>query len=463
MRRLGLRTGKVAFHQGLGGSKRVSSLTGSGTSRNDCFRAVRLLALAIALGPLFASPFAVAAPPAKSGRPAPKPVDMDLPGKSNEIKSILRTGKIDPADQELFDNYFNNFLFEQFTNPWQGMKQAVYRYSLDDLPRLCKDLRNFLLLDKSGSAYKHLNDLVLKKCGELVKGQYPSHDAAIKVNAVLLLGELNETDESGKPKPWAKPFGALVGIMVGSAQKYPDHLKAAAMVGIERYAAAGAIPADSSKKVIDALVALVNQQVPPAGRDSEVHQFMRRNAGQILAHIGNPGPDNSVVKALEKSAADPKMRPTLRCEMALFIGQLKIPPATKIDMQGLANAVGHEAVDVCKQELDSAKTANRPPSRRILLLALLTAKEALVGGDSKSGLTAATAGAPAQKFIGNLYGKVKAMQTECESSDTDTLVDAEVTEINAKLADLESSLVAQAPAKAAPVAAAAAGKQAVKQ
>ncbi len=267
-----------------------------------------MLALAIAFASSLAMPLGAAPAPKAAARVA-KPVDMELPGKSNEIKGILRAGKIDPADQELFDNYFNNFLFEQFTNPWPQLR-APHRYSLDDLPRLRKDLRNYLLLDKSGTAYVHLNDLVLTKCKDIAFGApYPSHDAAIKVNAMLMMGELNEFDQSGKPKPWAKPFPYLLGTMTSPKSK--DHLKAAAMVGIERYAAAGAIPADSSKKVIDALVALVNQADPPAGRDSEVHQFMRRNAGQILAHIGNPGPENSVVKALEKAAADPKMRPTL--------------------------------------------------------------------------------------------------------------------------------------------------------
>jgi hypothetical protein len=381
-------------------------------------------------------------------------IDKALPNKKNEIQAMLRAGNIQPADEALFDSYFNDFLLEQFVNPWPGLPK-IFTYSLDDLPRLRKDIKNFLNLDKTGTAYKHLNDLILKKItkkGGLLGVTHPDHDAAIKYNALLLLGDLNEIDASGKPKPWATPFPTL--LLAATSPKAKDYMKVAAMVGIERYAAFGAIPQAKTSAVIDAMVALVNLQDPPANRDPAVHQYLRRSAGQILAYIGSPGPNNSVVKAFEKVVADPKTRPTMRCEMALFLGQIKYPQPVKVDLQQLANSLGHETVEVCRQEIDTAKAANRAPSRRILLYAALTAKEALGGSDSKGGLNAAAAGAPAQKFIGSLYGKVKALQIECESSDTDTLVDAEVGEVNAKLADLESVLAAKAAPKAEPVAAA---------
>jgi hypothetical protein len=312
---------------------------------------------------------------------------------------------------------------------------------------LRKKIKNLLSLDKTGDAHARLNDLLYSKLKDIVsKGKYGSRDATIKYNALLLFGDLNEVEDPSKPKPWAKPFPML--LSVAQSSKVKDYMKVAALIGIERYAALGAIPPDKQAEVIKEMVALLNQAEPPAGRDATAQQFLRRSAAQILAYVGSPGPDNSVVKALEKVVTDSKARPEFRCEMAQFLGQLKYPPASKVDLQKLANAVGHQAVDVCKQELDAAKTANRAASRRIILYALFSAKEALGGSDGKSGLTAAAAGAPAQKFIGNLYVKLKALQVECESSDTtDDLVDTEILEVTPKLNDLEGLLAPRTPAK----------------
>lgn len=408
-------------------------MTASKTTRIDTGRAAWTMVLAVCFGWSLARA-SIGAPPADTGIEK-----KDLPKQRTEIQTILRAAKI-PADQaKLFDSYFNDYLLEQFVKPWPGLPR-IYSYSLDELPRLRQSLKNLLTLAKSGEAHDRLNALIYDKItSEIIKGNYKEHDAAVKYNALLLLGDLNEDDEPGKPKPWAKPFPLLLKVLQ-SARK--DYMKTAALVGIERYAAAGAIPAASMADLTKLLVDLVNQEDPPAGRDPAAHQYLRRCAGEILALIGSPGPDNSVVKALASVAADPKARPTFRCEMAQYLGQLKYPPATKVDLQQLANSLGHQAVEICKQELDAAKAASRAPDRRMIVYALYSAKEAVGGSDGKSGLVAAAAGAPAQKFVGSLYAKLKSLHAKFDGSDKDDDLDDDLvdTEVSAKINDLDGML-----------------------
>ncbi len=375
----------------------------------------------------------------------------ELPKKKSDIQAILRAGSIAPADAALFDKFFNEFLLEQFVKPWPNMR-GPFAYSLDDLPKLRRDIKNLLLLAKSGPAHDRVNALVYDVLAKVLRSSYPDHEAAIKYNALLLLGDLNEDDQPGKPKPWSKPFPVLLKVV--QSPKFKDYMKTAALVGIERYAVLGAIPADNVADVTKVLVDLVNQQDPPAGRDPAAHQYLRRCAGEILAFIGRPGPGNCVVKALENVAVDPKARPTLRCEMAQFLGQLKYPPAAKVDLQQLANGLGHQTIEVCKQELDAAKAANRAPRRRMIVYSLASTMVAVGGNDGKGGLKSSASGTTAE-FIGSLYAKVKLLHSECESSDSaDGLLDTEAVEISAKLDDLERVLAPKTAAKPEPLMAA---------
>jgi hypothetical protein len=184
------------------------------------------------------------------------------------------------------------------------------------------------------------------------------------------------------------------------------------------------------------LLKLVEQKEPPAGRDAAAHQYIRRGAAQILALLGNPGPNNSVVKAIEAAAMDPSAKPTIRCEMAQFLGQLKYPKTAEADVKRLATEVSHQSVDICKQELAAADSAGRTPSKRMILYALDSAVRSL--GEGRSGLQAAVSGTPTQKAISNMSQKFKAVSafiSESETADTGLSL-----EIKGKVAELETQL-----------------------
>jgi hypothetical protein len=340
---------------------------------------------------------------------------------------------------DLFKQYFEEYFFQQFTQP------TGRAYSLDDLPKLRRDLRNYFSACRSPAAYEYLSAATLKRMKEILKGKFDkAHDAAIKYNALLAVGEMNDQEEGGKGKPSAAASALLVQLLKAADGKaVKDYMKAAALVSLERHALVpGAIGDKTRTELTEALVKLLEQKEPPAGREAAAHQYMRRSAGQILAILGSPGPGNSVAKAMEGAASDSTAPPTFRCEMVQYLGQLKYQKPSDAEVQRLAQCVTRQAVDVCKQEIDAARAANnRPPSRRMILYALDSAMKGLQGTDGRSGLQAAVANQQSEtrKAIGAVYLKLKTLSSELEKSDNIT-DDALALEVSGKIGELENSL-----------------------
>ena len=317
-----------------------------------------------------------------------------LASRRGEITKILRERDI-PADQaKFFDDYFNRFL-QQFVAPERP-------YDINDLPKVRSHLKIYLSTGKNGQAHDRLNELVLKKMLDILKNdKLGPHQATIQYNALLVIGDLNQDEgdgKNGKPLPGSYPH------LINALRSSKESLKAAALVGLDRYAAAGAVPADKTADLTKTLLELLTQQEPPAGRSAAAHAYLRRDAAQVLASLGSPGPGDSVVKAFEAIVSDPHARTTLRCEITQFLGQLKYPPNSKVDFQQLANLIGHQTVEICQQELEAALAAKRPASRRLIMYSLYSS------GLGLNGLKAAAPeGAPARDFLDKLRGQLGAV------------------------------------------------------
>jgi hypothetical protein len=334
-----------------------------------------------------------------------------LAGKRNEITKMLRDKEI--TDSVLFDGFFKEYFLKQFVKP-------TTPYSLDDLHKVRAHLKIYLVTGKTGAAHDRLNELVLEQLTKVVlsRESFGEYDSAIRYNAMLTLGELNDED-TPEGKPWSRPLDSVL-LRAVTSKSLRDYLKVGALIGIERYATAKAIAPAKATEVSKVMFDLVKQSDPPADRDPAVHAWIRRAAAQVLVSLGTLGPDNNVIQALTGILMSPQARPTVRCEVAQLLGQLKYPVNAKVDYQSLANYVGHETLELCKREIDSAKADNRPASRRMLAYVLSSASLGLEGNDGKGGLWAAAAAAPdSQKFIDTLRAKVKSLAASLDDSDSD--------------------------------------------
>jgi hypothetical protein len=193
------------------------------------------------------------------------------------------------------------------------------------------------------------------------------------------------------------------------------------------------------------MLEMVNQNEPPANRTAEANDWFRRRAGQVLASFGNPGPGNSVVKAFESVVADSDAGPMTRCEFAQYLGQLKYPPSAKTDLSALANSLGHMAADICKQELESAKLANRAPSRQVVVYSLFSAGAGLGTGGKGILPLVETSPAKEKEFVDKLRKRLGSLYKWIDDPkfDEDTLA----AELGGKINELETELSAKPTAK----------------
>jgi len=347
---------------------------------------------------------------------------------STEIRGILSEGTLSASQKSAVTKYFEGSFFPQFVKPGRGS-------SLDDLPRVRKDLRTLCRVAK-GAAREHLNQITLDAMKKNLKGKFDQNDAAIKYNSVLAINDLNVDDT--KPLPAALPV--LLDILKSPSQK--DYLKTAALIGLERFAAADAIPKDKAADVTQVLLAIVSEPQPPAGRDATVHTYLRRSAAQVLAAMGSPGPGNNVLNAFEAIVADPAARPSLRCEIAQLIGKLKYPPTAKVDFNRLANLIGHQTVEICKHEVELADAEKRPASRRDIMFALFSSFEGL------KGLNKATTDAVAKGLIKSIGSKVDSLNKALEDTD-ETPDDQVASKVTTSIGEIQQLLSEKTAATAA--------------
>jgi hypothetical protein len=370
---------------------------------------------------------------------APRP-----PFSNNEMRDAI-AGAASPDARAKIDKYFDDFFFARFLKPATS----------EDLPNLRMQYKNLVRGIAKSDAHDYLVEKVMypKLRGILGSGA----PKAIKVNAMLLLGELNEDDKAIKPA--AEPLGLVITV---ARMNRPDfeYLKPAALVGLVRVADAGAIPKDKAPDVATAMLAIVNQKDAPPGRSASAHHFVRRSAAQVLALLGSPGPNNSVLAALEGIMADPQSSLVTKCEMARYIGMLKFPPGAKVDVQGLANRIGHQAVELCDQEVAKAEKQGNDQhaakaSQRVIMYVLESSDAALQGL-----YETAERGSESQKFIADLKKEIAALLRqvgeveESRESEVSAIVDAAIEKVK--------EILLAKPAASGPLVAAGAGDEPAK-
>jgi hypothetical protein len=364
-----------------------------------------------------------------------------------EMRKIISSpGQPSAADKATIDGYLNADFFRHFARPAGGGVK---------LPELRKDYGNMVRGVGRTPAHDYLNAVAFKYAEMVVRGSADFFPPVSKYNAMLLIADLNESDVPGAIKPYLPAVQTLGRTLAAPASDY-DYLKVAALIGFTRMAEEKALPPNYVTPISGLLLKILADADPPAGESASAHNFMRRSAARALAAIGSPGPNNQVVTDMRTIVADPNARLTMRCEMAQYIGQLRIPPDANVDYKDLANLIGHLTVDICDQEILRATEEKREPSRAIFMYALRTADTAL-GGLSDS----ANKDPEASSFISKLRSKVSKLHGQLD--DVSKTPDPKVLEtVEPALEEIRESLLAKPEPPAAPLAGAAAMKRPVR-
>ncbi len=343
------------------------------------------------------------------------PVDLKLKREGSKIAEILRDGKFPTPDaKDDFDNFYNNYFLSRWSVQEDAKHLVEYRGNLSSHFRTAKP----------GQARDELTRLALDFLKKLVVGDY---HPAVRINAMLAIGEINSVEKVGTTP--AVPLPEALDVMIAAVNssdsgKFPAGVRAAALVGILRHAWAG-IPtnSDAQKKVNDAMLRLAVADVP-AGSTPSVHAWMAAQAVETLGALGSVGENSEVFTAMLKLVADAKLPFLARCVAANAMGRLNYSSADGINPVETAAALGRLAADACKDGLvppkDSASAGKEWPAtmkytetaafRRRMVRRLDTVLLALGGVEddrTRQGIASLAKGPPQQAFIAALQKAIK--------------------------------------------------------
>jgi hypothetical protein len=338
---------------------------------------------------------------------------------------MLMSGRFSPGQDTTFDEYYQKYLLPRWTAPDDIAKLPAYR----------KELRNSHFGRKSAAAdvHDHLNRLVLNFMKDLVAGSY---HPAVQVNAMLMIGELNSVEQPPTPLPEALPL--LTAALASS--NVSDAVRAAALVGIQRHAAAGISDADARRSLTNALLKLVNSDLP-SGTASAGRQWILAQAIQALASLESPGEGNVVYQAILKTVGNEKRSIATRDVAASALGQLNYSGANGIQPSEAAIALGQLVRDACADELNRSKSRKpaAPISRPRMQQCLIAVRTALEGDGepNHNGIASLAKSADQKTPVDQLKKLVDNMSERLEKShEDDDLTDS----VDKLQADLESWL-----------------------
>jgi hypothetical protein len=285
------------------------------------------------------------------------------------VNEMIRTGNV--TDQDQFDGVVR-YKIAEFT-----LKKSE--------PILHKLRRNLQNNRKSarGTAHARINDLLLK--GFQAIAQDPEYSPAARVNAMLIIGELNERDVALGSMDTPVPLPAAVPVLLAAANSgknstgTDDAVALAAFAGLKRHLES---PnkignADQMRQLIEMMSQLASADEKPASRSADVHAYFRARAAEILGvsgAVGVPPRGTQAFQALQSMIGDDKLDLTARCTAAEALGQLDLKAAQGIKVDQATELVNQLLLEVVKANV----------SRRELKTLMVGIRTALQGPESKS-------------------------------------------------------------------------------
>jgi hypothetical protein len=278
------------------------------------------------------------------------PLDEKQKNNVGRVSEIERRGTFAPGDQPLFDDYFQQFFLARWTWVKNIAASSSKKEKVPGLPAWRKDLRSSHLGKKSEAAavHDHLNDLVLKFMNQLAADS--EFHPAVRVNAMLMIGELNSVEQVGVTPAVPLPEALKVLLAVVESNKLPDGVRAAAMVGILRHADPKVLDEDGRKLLTAAMLRLVAED-PPTGPAAPGREWILTQAVETLGLLKSVGEDAAVYKAMLKTVAEAKLRLCTRSIAADSLGRLNYAGAGGIDAAEAAAVLGKFAIDSCTREI----------------------------------------------------------------------------------------------------------------
>ncbi len=275
--------------------------------------------------------------------------------KRFRIQEILRSGKVPPADEPAFEEYFMyivaEFTFERNLSRLAELRGELKRYYLQEAGR---DAPSTELHDR-------LAQLMLAQFLPIALDE--AFAPAVRYNAILVVGDLNlrEGTPPGREDLVPLPQAVPPLLDVASNGQHPYYLRVGALVGIERHLRSrDGIAAEFRRRLSQDLTAILQE----AAGESAGGVWLRRRAARCLSFVALKYPDTinpGVGAMLGDIVANDKSDLALRCDAAYALGALgeRAIPAdsvhkTLLGMGDLALTVVSDAARQTHAEVPSA-------------------------------------------------------------------------------------------------------------
>jgi hypothetical protein len=261
-------------------------------------------------------------------------------------------------DTNAFDRFFKTMVFPLFTQ-WQDIKVGSKTISplvggtsgVFPPAKLRSNLKSdYASRATNAAAHEHLNQLTLSEMERIANGNF---HPLCRANAMLAIGELKETDPNGPPYKKALP----VLLKAATALNSIANVRLPALRGLLRQATDG-IDADSRAAVITAMLAMLNQHTPPAGRSPEEHDWICRRVIDVLSAIGQPGNNGAVPSAMLAVINDGAASLPIRCAAAAALAKVKLNSQPANTASVLVKTLGKLAVEDYKAQLAAASASH---------------------------------------------------------------------------------------------------------
>lgn len=216
-----------------------------------------------------------------------------------------------------------------------------------DLGRLgdsrSKLFKQFLWATSNEQLQHDLTDQALAKMQKIVTAHDPPYHPAVRYNAVLIIGMLDEqyAIETGAgrrpPKPLTKAneFLTLIVNLAADDKPVPPGVVFGALIGLERHAQfRDSLTPEVMNPMTAALLKLLNHDAPMQDMDRDAYSWMRLRAASALAKLGSAGEKNAVHAAIVKLASSSKSLDD-RCAAAGLLEKIVYKDA-KLDDAGTA-------------------------------------------------------------------------------------------------------------------------------
>ncbi|HXT58127.1 MAG TPA: hypothetical protein VN699_05800 [Pirellulales bacterium] len=259
----------------------------------------------------------------------------------NKINDVLKPGKAATAeDEKAFADYFRLLIAE-----------LTWKENIPSLPEKRKSLKTKELA-KAGAAaapdlHLRLNKLILGEMQKVAKdNRYPR---AVRLNCVLMIGELDQSEPhglaAGTPLPDAAPV--LMDIFADESLHYA--LRIDALVCLKRHVNAN-LSAERRRALVDALASLLKTKDAPKGKSPLGHMWLRMVACEVIETMAEQGDDASqpeVIAAMESFVGEKDTDLWLRCRAGEVFGSLS-SKALQNSAAGVARKLGDLVVEVSK-------------------------------------------------------------------------------------------------------------------